>query len=587
MSIACTPAILLSALLMFVAVAKPADPGTQARSDVQMRAMLDEMARSRTLQLNDLDKPYFVQFATSDTDQLFITATLGGVVSANRTHFRSPTIEIRVGDPKFDNTNSVFSRAGRIGVVTLDEDYAALRTSFWLASDALYKAAVDQISRKRNAVREIAEPDTTPDLAPVKAVEMIEAPPRLDIDENQWKEIVRQASERFANDPVITESRVQLRAISSTYRVVNTEGTRVRVPQQVSEIAIQASALAPDGSRVWNHRFITVLSANELPGATEVEKAAQEVGEQTEAEAKAPVGEDYSGPVLFEHEAAAQVIAQMLTDAVRLQRKPMAPPGAAPQMLNGVWSSRLGSKVAPDWLTIIDNPSEQKYGQIPLAGYYQVDDQGVPGEQVVLVDKGTLRSYLLSREPVRQFAASNGHGRLPGPFGSEQAVIGNLFVQAEKTIPEADLKARLLSEVKTAGLKYGMLIRRIDFPATANLEQLQNMARQLQKNGYARTVGEPLLAYRVYLDGREELVRGLRFGEFSAKDLRDLDSASNQPYVFNYLNNGSSLNLADSGSDLTSSSVICPSLLFESVDLLRSEDELGKLPIVPAPELIH
>jgi hypothetical protein len=135
-------------------------------------------------------------------------------------------------------------------------------------------------------------------------------------------------------------------------------------------------------------------------------------------------------------------------------------------------------------------------------------------------------------------------------------------------------------------LKYGIILRRLDFPSTASLEELQSMGRQLQKNGYSRTVMPPLLAYRVYPDGREELVRGLRFKDFSAKDLRDIDAASDHPYVLNYVNNGSSFNMADAGSNITTSSVICPSLLFGSIDLARAEDEAGKLPIVPAPALI-
>lgn len=112
------------------------------------------------------------------------------------------------------------------------------------------------------------------------------------------------------------------------------------------------------------------------------------------------------------------------------------------------------------------------------------------------------------------------------------------------------------------------------------------MARQLQRNGYTRTLDSPLLAYRVYMDGHEELVRGVRFKEFSAKDLRDVDAASDHPYVLNYVNNGSGFNLLDAGGDATSSSVICPSLLFDSVDLARVEEEAGRLPLVSPPALI-
>lgn len=140
--------------------------------------------------------------------------------------------------------------------------------------------------------------------------------------------------------------------------------------------------------------------------------------------------------------------------------------------------------------------------------------------------------------------------------------------------------------MKSAGLKYGLIVRRMDFPSTSNFQELQSLARQMQKSGFSRTLNAPLLAYKVYPDGREELIRGLRFGEFSAKDLRDIAAVSSRRYPFNYVNNGSSLNLADAASDATSSSVIAPSMLFDSVDLAPAESEGGRLPTVPAPTLV-
>ena len=456
-----------------------------------------------------------------------------------------------------------------------------------MATDALYKSSAEQITRKRNALREIAEPDKTPDLAPVKAVEIIQPPAKLNVDRKAWEDTLRRASGRFVAYPELADSLVRLRAISSTYRLVNSEGTIIRVPQELTDIAVRATALAPDGSRVWNQQLVTVAHPSQLPGAEQIGRMAEAVAAETSELAKAPVESDYSGPVLFDQEAAAQMMASVLSDALRLHRKPLAPPGGnSPQVLESVWAARLNAKVVPEWLTIYDDPLEGQFQGKPLAGHYQVDDEGVPAARVALVDKGTLKSFLSSREPVREFNASNGHGRLPGGYGSEAAVIGNLFVQADQTVPEAQMKVKLLEMVKAAGLKYGLLIRRLDFPSTASIEELQSIGRQLQKSGYARTLNSPLLAYRVYPDGREELVRGLRFRDFSAKELRDIAAASDHPYVLNYINNGSGFNHLDSGSDATSSAVICPSLLFDSVDLARSENEPGKLPSVAPPALV-
>ncbi len=576
-------------VLSFAAFAvASADSPADFRKDPQLRAMADELARSKTLQLNNLDKPYFVAYTTSDSDQVYITASLGGLTSSSRVHFRQPGVEVRVGDYGFDNTDSIYTGNTRLGLFPLDDDYQAMRTELWLSTDGLYKAAADQIARKRTALREIADPEKIPDLAPAKAVQVIQLVPSLDLDQKQWEQALRRLSSKFAAFPSVTVSNLRMRAISSAYRLVNSEGTVIRTPQELSEIEIRANGVAGDGSRVWNHRFVTVLRPSELPSEEQLAKSVDAIAAETDRLTKAPTGEEYSGPVLFEQEAAAQMMAEVLADAIKLQRKPLAPPGANTariQIVESVWASRLGAKVAPEWLTIIDNPREERFQGIVLAGHYEVDDQGVPAEKVTLVEKGALKGFLFSRQPVRTFDASNGHGRLPGRFGAEEPVIGNLFVQADESIPEAALKAKLLDKVKTAGLKYGLIIRRLDFPSTASFEELQSMARQLQKNGYTRTLTDPLLVYRVYPDGHEELVRGMRFKEFSAKDLRDLDSASDRSYVLNYMNNGSSFDFADAGSDATTSTVVCPSLLFSSVDLDRAEGEAGKLPIVPPPPL--
>lgn len=550
--------------------------------------MADELARTKTLQLNNLDKPYFVQYTISDSDEVIITASLGGLLTTMRGRARSPRIEVRVGSAQFDNTNSIFSGSNsRFGSLPIDDDYGVIRNEFWLASDAVYKAATDQITRKRNALREIVDPDQTPDLSPAKPLVNLEPPPHLKVDENEWEKILRQASAKFTAAPDVSQSNLRFRTISSTYRIVNSEGSVVRIPQELTDVTIRGEALAPDGNKVWNYDAAVGLTAANMPDAQTIEKMAERVAADLESLVKAPISEDYSGPVLFEQEASAQMLAATLEDAVRLQRKPVAPPGAnGSQILEGVWSSKMGGKVLPEWLSVVDDPLKEDFHGTPLAGYYKVDDEGVLAERVVLVDKGVFKAFLASREPIKSIAASNGHGRLPGLWGTELAVPGNLFIEASEKTPEKDMKSKLVEKAKAAGLKYGLLIRRLDFPSSASGEELQSMGRQLQKGGYSRTLNSPLLAYRVYLDGHEELVRGLRFKDFSAKDLRDIALASDRPYVFNYVNNGSGFNHVDAAQSATTTSVVAPSLLMDSVDLARAENEPGKAPIVPAPALM-
>ena len=574
-------------LLTWAAKMHAADAVAEARKDTQLRAMLDEMARAKTLHLNNLDTPYFVEYDSGDTEEAVISANLGGLLISNRSHFRVPRLQVRVGDYKFDNSNSIFSGFPRMGLLPIDDDYAVFRTSFWLATDNVYKAAADQMTRKRNALREIADPDHTPDFAPAPALQVLQQAPALDLKQTQWEDRLRKASQKFADYPELRASGVTLRALASTYRLVDTEGTIIRIPQDLNSVTIRTQAQAADGTYVWNHFTFTTASPTQFPDAETLNKRVEEISSQTQDLLKAPVSEDYSGPVLFEQEAAAQMMASALSDAVRLHRKPLAPPGSnSPQVLESVWATKLGAKVTPDWMTLVDDPTVEQAEGNALVGSYTADDEGVKAQKVTLVQNGTLKGFLTSREPVRDIDASNGHGRLPGGYGSQEGVIGNLFVEVQQPTPEAQMKAKLIERVKASGAKFGLLIRRIDFPFSANLEELESLAHQLQKSGYARTLSSPILAYRVYPDGHEELVRGLRFKEFSAKDLRDIDAASDHPYVFNYMNNGSAFDFADVSSDATTSSVICPSLLFDSLDLARAETEPDKQPLVPAPALV-
>lgn len=235
------------------------------KNDVQLRAMKDEMERTKALQLNNLDKPYFVQYSSGDAEECVINASLGGILGSVEVHGRSPRVEIRVGSYQFDNTNSIFSLTSRFASLPIDDDYGAIRNAFWLASDAMYKAATDQITRKRNALREIAEEDKTPDFSLAKPLIDLEPEPALRIDRKKWEDILRRISAQFVAAPSVSQSGVRFRTISSSYRVVNSEGTVIRIPQELTDIAIRGEAQAPDGNKVWDYRSATGLRMADLP----------------------------------------------------------------------------------------------------------------------------------------------------------------------------------------------------------------------------------------------------------------------------------------------------------------------------------
>ena len=555
------------------------------QEDPQLRAMTDELARSQTLRLNDLPRPYFISFSSDDVNIFTASASLGGLLGSGDSRVRVASIQVRLGDYKFDNMNCAFSGALRTVALPLEDDYNAVRTTLWLGADAIYKRATEELAAKKNILRDAQNPDSTPDFSPQPPLQLVLPVPVAAVDDKAWIDRVKQLSGRFASHNAIVQSNVTVRSVVSTFRLTNTEGSIIRAPELFAGLEIKARAVADDGNQVWDTLFLDASRVAGLPDEAKLAALVDQVATETEAIRKAPLAEDYSGPVLFENQAAAAMLAEVLADALHVERKPVAPPGQPAQLLEGVWSTRIGSKVLPDWATVLDDPQLRQFDGKPLLGAFEVDEEGVPAKPVHLVENGTLKYFYVTRTPVRTFSGSDGHGRMHGAFGTTRPLFGNLFFQAAQTVPTEQMKAKLIGLVKTNGLKYGMLIRRLDFPSTASRQELEEILKQAAAGGNSRTMAPPILAYRVYPDGREELVRGVRFKDFSAKDLRNIVAASDAPYVLNYVNNGARFAWADAGSEASMSTVVAPALLLDSVDLGRSQDDLTKPPVVPAPLL--
>jgi len=158
-------------------------------------------------------------------------------------------------------------------------------------------------------------------------------------------------------------------------------------------------------------------------------------GRNVTALSKAPKGEDYSGPVLFEGAAGAQIFAEVLARNLVLNRRPVADGGRGGGAQNSELDGRMGARVLPDTFDVVDDPTQTEWRGRPLFGTYKVDREGVIAKPLRLIEKGVLKSYLLTRQPVKGYEGSNGRARLPGAFGASTASISNLFVSSSDAVP--------------------------------------------------------------------------------------------------------------------------------------------------------
>lgn len=572
-------------LLAFVATVAAA---AQTTGDAVMRAMRDELNRSTTLKLPSLEPPYFVQYALDDGNTFEVSASLGGLVSVRHTQFRLPDIQVRVGSYKFDNTD--FARGGPhsgtrydIERFPLDDAYGVLRRFLWLATDSAYKAAVEDISRKRAALKNVAVADPLDDFAKAEPVQRILEVPRNKIDENAWIGRVRALSAIFQAYPEVKSSGVELYAIASVHYLMNSEGAAVRLPEKMIYLLARAEAQAPDGMLARDAVLFQSLDFNRMPAEPELRRGIAALAANVTALAGAPKGDAYSGPVLFDGVAAAQLFAELLGRNLALTRRPVMEPGRNSFVPVSELEGRQGARILPEWFDVVDDPTQKEWLGRPLFGSYELDREGVTPVPLPLVEKGVLKTFLLTRQPVQGFAGSNGRARLPGNFGANSAGMSNLFVRATETTPVSDLKKKLIEMCRQRGKPYGLIVRKMDFPSSASFEEVRRLLNSSAQAGGGHPVSSPVLAYRVYPDGREELVRGLRFRSLNARSLKDIVAAGDDSNVFEFMNNQAPFALIGGATYVAESSVIAPSVIVDDVEMPPVEEEPPKLPIVPAP----
>lgn len=573
-----------AALLAACAFAQQTDP--------ILRAMKDEMERSRGLRIVSLDAPYYFEYRVEDSAVFTAGATLGALVGSSLSASRIPTIKVRVGDYAFDNTNHVYSEAYAgarydSDQLPLENDYNALRHVLWLATDRAYKTAEDAIARKRSSLKNVNSTEQLPDFSKAPPTEAVLPIVRTAVNENLWKDRIVKLSAIFDNYPRIYTSGIEMQASQTTDYLVTSEGTTLRYPEDLVFLRVRAYGLASDGAQVRDAEVFQAFELNELPSEADMRSVVTDLANHVSALSQAPRGESYDGPVLFEARAAAQLFGQLLGDNLKLTRRPVADPGRTAPHIPSELEGRIGSRILPDWMDVVDDPTQTDFRGHKLLGHYPYDLEGLSPKPLPLIEKGALKSYLLTRTPVyKGFPGSNGHARMPGTFGAKAPGFGNLFVHATQTTPAGDMKKKLIEMIQQRNKPYGILVRKLDYPSSAGIDELRRIATGMaQSGGNTRPVSLPLLVYRVYPDGREELVRGLRFRGLSTRSFKDIVAASDENYVLDFIDSNAPFALMGAGNFITTASVIAPAVLFDELEFEPIQEDTPKLPIVPPPPL--
>ena len=599
--------LILAGLFLAFLASTAASSQAPTDNDQTMRAMRDEMARSKSrLELpippsGKPVRPYYVEYRLLDMDVREIVAQFGALVTSTHNRQRLMTVAARVGDYKRDSSNFISEEGfrgfiGPNGTVGIDRDYDSLRQDLWIATDQAFKEAVETYSRKEAYLSSLARPSDIGDFSRVEAIQHVEPLVGADWSNRNWEQEARETSAALRAFPQIYESRVTYYLVYTTEYLLTSEGTEIRANHSFAAIEAGMNTLADDGMQV-NHYYSTYAPRPaDLPGVEEVRKQLNVAGSELMGMRVAPTASDYTGPVLFESRAAAALVAQVLGPSLSGARPPVAFQAVVEQLMSSLgarsdWSGKVGVRVLPETVNLVDDPSAKDYKGSLLVGGYAIDEEGVPAEKVTLVSNGKLKGLLMSRRPGTDFEASNGHGR--AAFGIDaRPTMSNLFFTSTETVSKDELKKKFLDACRAEKLDYCLVVRQMDNPSISIMHQEDFTELLASFGGNAATDRLPLVVYRVYVsDGREELVRGARITGFSPRSLRNIESIGNDDYVYNYMQNqsagvaGTALGAFGTAQNGVPASVVAPSLLFEEVEVRGARGEPKRLPILPEPPM--
>lgn len=504
-----------------------------AAEDVLLRAMQDELDRSMgELRIEGMPPPYFLSYRILDRESAAVEARYGAVFRTDATENRYLYIECRVGDANMDNSYFLGTWRDLYDVrkdLAEEDDYDAIRRQIWLHTDIAYKNALENLARKQAYLQTHPSRDEVPDFAAADPVVSIGELVSLDTDPDAWESEVRTAAQVLREFPALQDWRVRYDATVENRRYVNSEGSRHVKGEQRELLEIVATAQAEDGQRLTDFLRYVTAEGQDPPTGEELKRAIREMASELEAMAAAPTLDEYAGPVLFEGDAAAQFISQLFA----AQLSPTKTPLTADEWLkrdlpDPKLVGRVNRRVFPEFVTVRDDPLAHEWNGVHLAGHREIDDEGVPSEEIVLVENGRLVGLPMARQPTKKIPGSNGHA-----FTFENQwtipVVTNVFVEAERT--KGDLAKELRELCRDFDVEYGLLIKRLDEPAVSNRYRWTEVSEETQE-----LLTAPVVMYRVYAeDGRVEPVRGLVFDDVSIRSLRDVSALGEDTSARNVL----------------------------------------------------
>jgi len=511
---------------------------------------------------------YLISYRVDEVESYNIATSFGTLTGSTPSKERILTIQVRVGDKNLDNFRElrddvsewIDSRYTRIKL-PVENDPKAISLALWEATEKEYRNAAARYEKvKANVAVKVEAEDKAPDYTNTTPVQYYEKPLKISdfkFDIKEWENRMKKYSAQFTDIKDILDGETNLRFSIERKYFATSEGTMIVQNNTYCHAYLSVMAQADDGMELPLFQSYFGHSPQDLPDDNVMTKDAQEVAKVVVAMKTAPVVDTYAGPAILSKDAAGVFFHEIFGHRVEGLRMKKETDGQT-------FKKKVGEVVLNKDFSVIFDPTITTYKGIPLNGSFKYDDEGVKGERVVVVDKGVLKNFLMTRTPINNFPKSNGHARAQSGYQpvSRQS---NLIVETEKPYTDEQLREMLIEEAKKQGKEYGYFFMRVEGGFTMTGRFIPNSFNVM-----------PLEVYRVYVDGRpDELVRGVDLVGTPLAMFSQVEAAGDTP--------GNFAGTCGAESGGVPAGCCSPALFVKQIEMQKKDKSQNRPPIMERP----
>ncbi len=558
-------------IILIVAVGLGLVPSTAFPDETPLLDTLGaEIERTMKALTNEEVPAYFLGYEITESHRIRLSTSFGALISKSETRGRQLDVDLRVGGYQLDNTHKIrsesfdrfdFERYVRIPMPLVD-DPEAIRDLLWHYTDERYRRAKEKLTRvKTNVQVKVAAEDLSADFSrEEKAERFVGEEVELDLDVEAWEKRLRSYTAPFAPYGEIYRARSFLTAETNTRWFASSEGARILVSQPRYRLVVSALTKAEDGMELPRYESFFATSADKLPDDDTVLAAVDGMISDLLELREAPVVDPYTGPAILSGRASGVFFHEIFGHRVEGHRQKDEYEGQT-------FKKKIGEKVLPETFSVHFDPTLKSHDGHELAGHYLYDNQGIRARRVTVLKDGVFERFLMSRSPIEGFDRSNGHGRRQPGF-KPVARQSSLIVEVRSPMTSEELKERLLELVRAEEKPYGLLFEDIQGGFTITGRTIPNAFNVL-----------PIKVFRVYPDGREELVRGVDLIGTPLVAFSKIVAADTSIDVFN-----GTCGAESGGVPVSAAS---PGILVSQIEVQKKQKSQERPPILPAPPVVE